>query len=600
MKNELIKEIQKVLKQAFELAFAGHSIDADSVEISYTDNLENGHLTTNLAMKSAKLGLGMPPKDIAQSIVNQIKILEQQSPDGDLFANVEVAGPGFINIWLNPETFFKIIDFLSDNQKNLAKSDIGKGQHYIVEYSSPNIAKPFSIGHLRSTIIGDAVANLLESQGYTVYRDNHLGDWGSQFGKLTFAIQKWSSVEALEKSEDIIKDLLDLYIKYHDEEEKDEEVKLGGPANFKKLEEGDPEIKALWQKCIDWSFAYFDEIYKKLRVAPFTENGGKGYGESFFEDKMQVVLDELKEKLGDNYKFNDGAWLVFFAKETKLPPLMIMKSDGSSLYSTRDLATDKFRLENYPKGTKIINEVGSEQSLYLKQIFETEKMLGWYKDGERVHLKHGLYRLPDGKMSTRKGKIILVEDVISEAIEKSKAIANESEQDINPQEVAEIVGIGAIKFNDLKRNTELDIVFDWDEVLALKGFSGPYIQYMYARCQSIWHKSGLNADASIVQAIDLPTITDAAYQLNKEEQQLLITLFRFKEVVQKAATTYSPALVCNYLYELSQQFSTFYANSPVLNAEEKLKKLRLCIVKLTAETLKQGLNLLGIETLEQM
>lgn len=560
------------------------NIRPEDIGISYPENIEHGHVATNIAMRLAKAA-GVNPQVLAQQIKEKLS-------NSDFISNVEVAGPGFINIFLSEQALKLILQELVSNQNNLARSNVGNGQHYIVEYSSPNIAKPFTIGHLRSTIIGDAVANLLESQGYTVYRDNHLGDWGSQFGKLTYAVQKWGNIEDLEKSENVISDLVNLYVKYHEVEESDPEVKQGGRDNFRKLEQGDPEIRELWQKCIDWSFAYFAKIYARLQVKPFTENSGRGYGESFFEDKMAAVIEELKQKLPQNFKENDGAWLVFFEKETKLPPLMILKSDGSTLYATRDLATDKFRLQNYPAGTKIVNEIGAEQSLYMRQVFKTEQMLGWYKEGERVHVKHGLYRLPEGKMSTRKGTVIWVEDVLNEAVTRAKQIAQENEIAGDADQVAEAVGIGAVKFNDLKRTPELDIVFNWDEVLALKGFSGPYIQYMYARCKSILRKA---AEQGIQENLNESAITETL------EQQLLLTLGRFNETVTKAAHQYAPSLVCTYLYELAQLFSKFYTELPVLNATSaETKTTRLALTSLTAKTIGQGLELLGIATLEQM
>jgi len=585
---DLIIEIKNLIKAKVSEVFPEAEIQLAEVELSYPEERSLGDISSNIALKLAKK-VGISPRDIATKL--QVAL----TTEPQAFAKVEIAGPGFINMYLTPATYAKIAVDLLERQGSLAQSQIGAGKHYVVEYSSPNIAKPFSVGHLRSTIIGDAVANLLESQGYKIYRDNHLGDWGAQFGKLTYAIQQWSSIEELDKSENVIDDLLKLYVKYHELESTDEVVKLGGPANFKKLEQGDPEILMLWHKCIDWSFEYFDKIYKKLNVKPFTENGGKGYGESFFEDKMATILAELTEKLPENYKFNDGAWLVFFEKATKLPPLMIIKSDGASLYSTRDLATDKFRLQQYPVGTKIINEIGMDQNLYMRQLYETERMLGWYKVGERIHVKHGMYRLPEGKMSTRKGTVILVEDVIDESISRAKQIAIESGAGADIDHVAAVVGIGAVKFNDLKRTPELDIVFDWDEALALKGFSGPYIQYMYARCASILAKANL-------ESLNTAQVMDGALSANlsEVEQEIILFLQRFGDIVSKAAHQYAPYLLCNYLYDLAQMFSKFYASSPVLTAAEPARSLRLAITKTTASVIKEGLELLGIETLEQM
>lgn len=350
-----------------------------------------GDYTTSIALKLAPK-LKATPMELAQKIANSI-------PKSELVDRVEVLKPGFINIHVSPLQLFKQLKEFSSRNFNLSSLFSKKNKTVIVEYSSPNIAKPFTIGHLRSTIIGDAIANMLQATGYDVKRDNHVGDWGTQFGKLIYAIQEWGSLEEIERSPRPVKVLVDLYVKFHEEADKDKDLEERAREKFKLLENGDDQIRALWNNCIEWSWKEFDFIYKKLGIV-FTENEGRGYGESFFDKDLTAVVDELSKK--KILHKSEGAEIVEFTDE-KYPPLMITKSDGASLYSTRDLATDKFRLKKYGKDIVIINEVGAEQTLYFRQLYEVERMLGWFTTGQRIHVGHGLYRFKDQKMSTRKG-----------------------------------------------------------------------------------------------------------------------------------------------------------------------------------------------------
>ena len=497
------------------------------------------------------------------------------------FDRAEAVKPGFINFWLSKKYL------LSNLEKVLEKKEYGSkpeelSKKVVVEYSSPNIAKPFTIGHLRSTIIGDAVANLMDANGWKVYRDNHLGDWGTQFGKQIYAIKTWGDEMKIEKSQNPVKELVSLYVKFHEEAEKNPELEDKAREWFKKLEDGDIEARRLWKKCVDWSSKEFKIIYETLGVK-FTENNGLGYGESFFEDKMGPVIKELEEK--NLLKESEGAKLVFFPKD-KFPPLMIIKKDGTTLYATRDLATDKFRLNKYP-GAKIINEVGIEQSLYFNQLFEVEKMLGWVKDGQRVHIKHGHYRFKDEKMSTRKGNTIWLEEVLQEAVKRAEKLGSEG------QEVAEKVGIGAIKWNDLKRNSAQDIIFNWDEILNMEGNSGPYLQYTYARTQSVISKSRIQSSEFRVSFA-----RSHLAKLEPEEVSLLRALNRFSEVVEEAGEKFTPNLLCNYLFDLAQKFNLFYQKHKIL--QSKNEEFRLALTQGVGQILKNGLRLLGINAPERM
>jgi arginyl-tRNA synthetase len=545
------------------------------------------------------------PLEAAEEIVKILnsKFLIQSSD----FDKIEAVEPGFINFYLSKDYLLLQLGKVLEQKERFGSKNEDPNKKVVVEYSSPNIAKPFTIGHLRSTIIGDAIANLLEATGWKVYRDNHLGDWGTQFGKQIYAIKTWGNEEEIDKSENPVKDLVALYVKFHEEAEKDPELEDKAREWFKKLEDGDPEARRLWKKCVDWSWKEFEVVYEKLGVR-FTENKGLGYGEAFFEDKMEDVLKDLDgNKL---LKESEGAKLVFFPDE-KLSPLMIIKKDGATLYATRDLTTDKFRLKEYGKDIVVINEVGIEQTLYFKQLFEVEKMLGWFKDGQRIHKRHGHYRFKDVKMSTRKGNTIWLKDVLKEAEEKAWNLQkHQSDFESNGEQVitkslksgkaaqqnvlgagqrlnvAEIVGIGAIKWNDLKRASEQDIVFDWDDVLNMQGDSGPYIQYAFVRTQSVLEKSGKKTKFENVK------------DLNSEELSLLRTISQFGEIIQNSAETFSPNILCNYLFDLAQQFNLFYQKNKIIGSE--YENFRLALTAGIGQVIKNGLNLLGISAPESM
>lgn len=560
-------------KQAIGNTLSEMEIKSDQIELD-TDPAF-GDFSTNIALavfKGSPEGKWASPKILAEKLAEKLKAY---FPDEE----VSVTGPGFINFTLKGPTLMEQLEKMHANPLVLLTKENKK---VLVEYSSPNIAKPFTVGHLRSTIIGEAIANLFEAKGYTVYRDNHLGDWGTQFGKLIYAIKTWGNLTEIESSDRPVKVLVDLYVKFHQEAEKNPDLEQEGRAWFAKLEKGDTEARALWKKCIDWSWKEFDVIYEELGCRPFTENNGRGYGESYFEDKMGPVIKELKNKelLKEG---KEGAKIVQFPGD-ELPPLMILKKDGSTLYATRDLATDKFRLEKYGKDTVIINEVGTEQSLYFQQLFKLEEMLNWYKKGQRVHVGHGFFRLKEGKMSTRKGTVIWLEDVLKEAVERAKKLAKEN---IN-KNTADIVGIGALKWNDLKRSAHLDVVFDWDEVLNMEGNSGPYVQYAAVRCKSVLERSHKEK-----------TGIPAGLEPNEEELKVLRKLTKFPIVIDRSLQEFAPHYLCTYLYELAQSFNAFYNKHQILN-QDKASSFRLLLTKVVGDTLTEGLSFLGIQIPEKM
>jgi arginyl-tRNA synthetase len=587
MKERIYDLIKKAVR---EMGISEQEMPAFTLE--HPDEMSHGDFATNVAMvlyrKTASVldshvgdinwainkdFIPKNPRDLAEKLV---AILNKDKSDE--IEKIELAGPGFINFYLSPKYFASGVgEILNQKEKYGGKKKsffekLFSGKKVIVEYSSPNIAKPFTVGHLRSTIIGDAVANILEFSGHQVIRDNHLGDWGTQFGKLIVALKKWSSIENIEKSEQPIKDLVDLYVRFHEEAEKDKALEDEGRAWFSKLEKGDKEARGIWQKCVALSMKEFDRIYKVLDVRFDTV-----LGESFYEDKMADVIVDVKKK--NIARESEGAYLIFF-KDEKYPPLMLLKTDGSSLYALRDLAADKWRKKKYGPDTVIINEVGMEQELQFQQLFEAERLLGYVKEGERVHVAHGLYRFKEGKMSTRKGNVIWLDEVIKEAIERAGAINKET---------AEVVAIGAIKFNDLKREAKGDINFDWDEILNLKGDSGPYLQYACVRAKSILEKARKEGIKSQLSGVN--------HELSGELSKLLI---RFPEVVERAGVEYAPHYLATYLITLAGAFSTFYAQETVVDKNDASSPYKVALTEAFSIVMKNGLHLLGIKVPDKM
>lgn len=558
--------IVKILKE---------TIKSELVTVDIPDSLEFGDYSTNIAMVLAKRE-SKNPRELAEKIVDK---LHRSNELSKIVEKIEIAGAGFINFWIKKQVLLENLVQINKEKDQYGDLDINKGKLAIVEYSSPNIAKPFTIGHLRSTIIGDAIANLLAKIGWKVLRDNHLGDWGTQFGKMVYAIKTWGDEKKIVNSRNPVKDLVDLYVKFHKEAEKDSSLEDEARSWFKKLEGGDIEARRIWKLCIDLSWKEFSEIYAILSIKFSKEfNNGKGLGESFFEKKMKAIIQELKNK-NLLKKGKEGAQLVFFEKD-KYPPAMILKKDGTTLYHTRDLATDKYRLEKY-KPDLIINEVGAEQTLYFQQLFEMEKILGWYKEGQRIHIPHGLYRFKEGKMSTRKGNVVWMNKVINEAIKKAKKLGSDNIK------LAKIVAVGALKYNDLKRDPKTEVVFDWGEILSMEGNSGPYLQYTYARSNSVIHKAGEFSFKSINNL-----------ELKEEEMLLLRALLKFKDILVKASINYSPNIVCSYLFDLASKYNTFYNKYKIIGSENE--GFRLALTLATNQIIKNGLGILGIEVPEKM
>ncbi len=544
-------EIKNLIK---ELGYSNFSVEIPA-------DKKYGDYSTNVAMKAGK-----DPAIIADEL--RIKNKELR---------IEVAGR-FINFFISKEYLIKELKQILKQKDKYGSSKAGKGKTIVIDYSGVNIAKPFGIGHLRSTIIGQAIYNLYKCQGYKVIGDNHLGDWGTQFGKLIYAIKNWGNEKEVKNYS--VKSLVALYIKFHEEAEKNPELIIEARQWFEKLEKGDKDARKIWKECVKISLKEFERVYEILGI-----NIDLTLGESFYESMLKGVIEEANQK-GISQK-SEGAVILPFPNNA-LPPLMIEKSDGATLYSTRDLATIKYRIDKF-KPDKIIYEVGSEQSLHFKQLFWAVELLGWAKKENFVHVAHGLMRLRSGKMSTRKGEIIYLEDVLNEAIERAGKIIEEKNPNLaDKANIAKTIAIGGVKYNDLSSHPSTDIIFDWDKVLNLEGNSGPYLQYAYIRAKNILNKSEEKADSKKLEFKEA------------KEIDLLRKLEQYPCIIEKAAENYSPNFICSYLFELSKEFNSFYESVPVLKAEEGLIPSRLALVKATAQVIKNGLNLLGIEVPDQM
>ena len=486
----------------------------------------------------------------------------------NLIEKTEIKG-NYINIFINKNKFIE--ETLKEINKDYGKSNLGKNKTIVIDFSAPNIAKPFSVGHLRSTVIGNSLYKLYSELGYKVVGVNHLGDWGTQFGKLIVAYKRWGNDKKLE--EDPIKYLLSLYVKFHEEAEKDKSLEDEARNEFRKLEKDDKNRVKLWKKFKNLSLKEFENIYSLMNIKFDSYNG-----EAFYKDMLEDVINKIKQKTKTEY--SDSA-LIVNLKQHGMPPLIIKKSNESTSYHTRDIAAALYRLKIY-KPEKIVYVVGSEQKLHFKQLFKTLELMG--EDPKRfIHVDFGLFRFPEGKMSTRKGRVVFLEEVLDKAITAIEKIIIKKNPNLkNRKEVAQTVGIGAIIFSDLSNNRINNINFDWDRMLSFEGETGPYIQYTHARICSILNKSKPEGK------IDYKNY-------NQEEFQLIKKLSEFPEVIKDSALKYKPNLLCSYLIQLSQLFNAYYAKHEI-----RVSKERIFLVSKIRQILATGLNLLGIEAPEAM
>ena len=519
-------------------------------------------------------------KKAPQIIANDIK--ENINLENTGIEKVEVVG-GFLNFFVNKKILIEEVLEWVEKQEH-KKLKIGEGKNIVIDYSAPNIAKPFHIGHLRSTVIGGALSNIYKFLGYNVTGINHLGDYGTQFGKLIEGYKLWGDEYDIDK--DPINELTKIYIRINELCKKDEKVLEECRNNFKKLEDGDPYCVELWNKFKDVSLKEFQRVYDLLGSKFESWNG-----EAFYADKMQEVV-EILEKSGKLVE-SQGAKVVDLTEQGIDTPCIIIKSNGSSTYATRDLAAILYRARTYDFD-KAIYVTSYEQILHFKQIFATAKYLGLdekYTNG-LIHVPFGMVLLPTGKMSTREGTSIKLEDLLNEAIERAKKIIEDKNPELEDKDlIAKKVGVGAVIFNDLSNNRVKDEIFDWDTILNFQGETGPYVQYTYVRTQSILRKA---ESVPSFKDINTEKINDN-YSIN-----ILKLIYNFEDILVEVTKKEEPSILSRYLIDLAKAFSNFYNENKIIGEEKEVENARLYLTRVVGEILKTGASLLGIEMPDKM
>ena len=499
----------------------------------------------------------------------------------DSFTKIECVA-AYINFFTDKSSYAKtVIESVNNAGAKYGESSEGEGKTIVIDYSSPNIAKPFHVGHLRSTVIGSALYNIFEKLGYKCVGINHLGDWGTQFGKLIEAYKLWGSKEAVEEKG--ISELTRIYVKFHEEAEKDDSLNDRARAWFVKMQDGDEEAISLWKWFYDISIKEFERVYEKLGVKfdYYT-------GESFYNDKMDAVVEELKAK---NLLVESNGAMIVDLEDAKMPPCLILRTDGGTLYATRDITAALYRKKTYDFD-KCIYVTAIDQNLHFAQWFKVIEKMGYDWSKDLVHVPFGLVSLEDGKLSTRKGKVVLMEDLLNEAVKKTTGIIDEKNPDLpNKEEVAKQVGIGAVIFDDLYNGRIKDIVFSWDRMLNFDGETGPYVQYTHARACSVLKKAGYDKKA---ENIDYFVLTDDA------AADVCKTIALFNDKIKEAANRYEPSVIARYLVDVAQSFNKFYHDNIILADDENVKNARLALVDTVRTVIKSGLAILGIDAPEQM
>lgn len=503
--------------------------------------------------------------------------LKEKIGEVDFLERVEAVGP-YLNFFIaKPAIAEYVLTRILDEKDRYGSSDMGKGKKVLVEFSSTNIAKPFHIGHIRSTVIGNVLRNIYRFLGFDTVAINHLGDYGTQFGMAIAAYKRWGDEETIAK--DPIREILKLYVRFNEEAEKDPALQDEAREYFRKLESGDEEAVAIWQWIRKISLEEFMRVYDLLGIS-FDSYAG----ESFYSDKMGEVIDLLNEK---NLLVESEGALVVDLSEDHMPPAIVQKADGGTIYLTRDLAAAIYRKHHYDFD-KNLYVVASQQNLHFRQLFRVLELMGfeWAKDCE--HIAFGMISMEDGAMSTRKGRVIFLEDVLNQSIEKTKQIIEERNPDLpNKDEVAKQVGIGAIVFQELFNNRIKDYTFVWDKTLNFEGETGPYVQYTYARASSIMASEELSD-------FDPSLLTDDA------ETELLMELYGFPKAIVDAMEKNEPFYITRQVVEIAKKFNRFYVNCPIRSAENETKKARLALTEATRTVIRTGLSILGIEAPERM
>ena len=507
----------------------------------------------------------------------------------DLAENIEANGAiskvmplgGYVNFFVNKSQLAKTVinDVLTKKEK-YGHSDLGQEKAVVIDFSSPNIAKPFHIGHIRTTVIGNALYKIYDSQGYNVVRVNHLGDYGTQFSKLIVAFKLWGSKEAVEANP--IPELLKLYVKFHEEAEQKPEMEDEARAWFTKLENGDEEAKALWQWFRDESLKEFARVYDLLDIE-FDSYAG----ESFYSDKMDSVIETLKDK---KLLVQSQGTNVVDLEEYNMPPALITKNDGSTLYMTRDLAAAIYRKNTYDFD-KCIYVVGSQQSLHFQQLFKVLELMGYEWSKDLIHVPFGMVALEEGTMSTRKGRVVFLEDVLKQAVEKTKEIVlSKNPNAKNVDQIAKQVGVGAVVFQELSNSRIKDYTFSWSRTLSFEGETGPYVQYTHARCCAVLRK----AEEEVTTDINYDLLSDG------DGAEVLKVIGSFNKSILAAMRKNEPHIITRFVLDLAQAFNKFYHDNPILVEDAELRKARLALVAATRQTIENALALLGMHAPERM
>ncbi len=515
------------------------------------------------------------PPIIAKEIAHAI-------PSSDFIEKIENVN-AYINFFLNKSIFVEQLIAPALEQKDNYGIDNSKSKgNIVIDYSSPNIAKPFHVGHLRSTVIGNSLYRIFEALGYNCEGVNHLGDWGTQFGKLIVAYKNFSKKEEIQEKG--IAELLRIYVLFHDEATKNPELDEEARQYFTKMENGDEEALSLWKWFKEISLNEFERIYKLLNVTFDSYNG-----EAFYNDKMDAVIQELTEK--GLIEISEGAKIVKL-EDNNMPPCLITKKDGSTLYATRDITAVLYRKKTYDF-KKCIYLTALQQNLHFAQVFKVIEKMGYDCAKDLVHVPFGMVSMESGSLSTRSGNVLLLEDILEQAVQKTKQIIEEKNPNLeNKNEVAQQVGIGAVIFNDMYNNIIKDVQFSWEKVLNFDGETGPYVQYTHARACSVLQKSGVSVDD--ILEVEYSLITDSV------SVDLAKNIARFEDVIQEASQKFEPSYVARYVVDVAQAFNRFYHENPIIVEDEKLKKARLSLVISTIYVIKNALFLLGIQAPESM
>ena len=560
-------------KQALICSFDGVSTEID-VSITATNDEKFGDFQCNIAMGLAR-ELKCSPRDIASKIV-------QSGPSPKEVEKIEIAGPGFINFFITNEA---LDDALASIQldTHFGVPQEGNNKTVVIDYSSPNVAKPMHIGHIRSTVIGNAIDRLYRALGYTVVSDNHLGDWGTQFGLMLIGFRAFANHTALEESP--IDELERIYVESYNRSKEDETWREKAKAELVKLQQGDEENRALWSQFVQWSMQEFSSIYERLDI-----QFDLFRGESYYNEALPAVIAQLEEK--GIIQESEGA-LIVDLEEQGMPVCIVRKSDGGYNYATTDIATVQSRQEEF-NPVKIVYVTDERQQLHFKQFFCICEQLEIKANLE--HVWFGLMRLPEATFSTREGNVIKLKALLDEAANRARSLVethNPNADESQKADLAETIGISAIKYMDLSQNPQSLVTFTWDKALSMDGNSAPYLLYAYARISSV-------CDKYIEQYGD-QDLAKASICINTlYERRLALKLLRFGQVVEQSAQNYKPNALCDYLYELSQLYSSYYQNVPFLKAEAGVREQRIKLCGLIAKVLKRGLQLLGIQTRERI